>query len=136
MKQLIKMVFISILFSQFLYADNGDKKIKLIGDLKKDTPKYITPKYIDNNFETIGVVLYNPWEKRKDKYSGVLLNEFIKKLSNDDTKELVSKAIDDYKVVFTQELWNKKRILLVNKVNDKYISLREKGPLRVVFFRL
>ena len=43
------------------------------------------------------------------------------------------KALDDYEITFTKKLVGDERILLVYKVNGEYISIRDKGPLRVVF---
>lgn len=134
MKSLFKISVILLLVNMALYASIGDKKIKLLGNVKDKSLKYITPRYIEENFKTIKVHLFNPWEKRKDTYEGILLNQAILSFSNQDTKTIEIKAIDDYLVTFEKNLWTKEKILLVNKVNGKFISIRQKGPMRIVFF--
>lgn len=129
--KIITLLF--LLFCSTLYANSGDKKIKLIGDIKDSAPKTITPKELEEQFKPFSAKVYNPWEKKEDKYTGVLLSEIVNKFANSSVTSITTKAIDDYSVTFDKKLIDKERILLAYKVNDKFIPIRKKGPLRIVF---
>lgn len=131
----MKTIFtlIIILFFNFnLYANNGTTKVKLLGNTNTNTPKYVTAEQLSKEFSIQKFHLYNPWEKQTDTYEGILFTELVKKYGN-KTKELKFIALDDYTITFAKELYENERILLAFKVNGKYLSIKEKGPMRVVF---
>lgn len=134
MRALFKITALFIFaFFGLLYGESGNKKVYLTGKINNTTPKYITPKQLDKLFSSLKFNTFNPWEKQKDYYEGIFLNEFIKKYGKKDVKEVKIKALDDYEITFSKELYENERILLSYKVNGKYISIREKGPMRIVF---
>jgi hypothetical protein len=92
----------------------------------------ISMKGLEADFKLQTFDVYNPWEKRKDSYSGVLLNELVSKYAP-NSQSLVVTAIDDYQVTITVEDGQNMRILLATKVNDRYIDVKNKGPMRIVF---
>lgn len=115
------------------YGDAGDKKIRLSGNLQEQVPNRLSVKEIEQRAPLTQATLYNPWEKRTETYKGVLLTDFIHAFGRPGIRSLVLKAIDDYEATFTQADWENFRIILVTQVNGHYISVREKGPMRVVF---
>ena len=134
MKNTLITIFIitSLLFSSLVYADGGNKKFRLIGNLKQKSLKKITIKDIEN----LGMVeenVYNPYEKRVDLYGGVPFKTFVEKYAAKNVKSVTLMAIDDYAVVIPKSEWNSKRIILSTRMNKKYIAVRSKGPLRIVF---
>lgn len=132
MKKILTILFI-FACTLNLYGGTGDKRVKISGKINATAPKYITPKSIEKDFETQNFELYNPWEKKRESYHGVLLDQLAKKYGTEDVKELKFVAIDDYNVDFKKELYEKERILLVYKVNGEYLSIRKKGPMKIVF---
>lgn len=127
------VLFLSlVVFTSTVFADAGDKKIKLLGNTNDAAPQYITPKVLAKTFKSIKVDLYNPWEKREDKYEGVLLSELAKKYGK-NTNSLKLIALDDYTIEFLKDEYENERIMIAFKVNDEYISVRKKGPMRIVY---
>lgn len=126
------IILFSLLFSSLLYADGGDKKVRLLNNVKEGAPKQITIKEI----EKLGIVsqkVYNPYEKREDLYGGVLFDEFVKKYAKKDVKSVTLIAIDDYEVTVPRSEWTTKRMILSTRMNGEYIPIRSKGPLRIVY---
>lgn len=128
-----KLFLLLLVFSSFVFADSGDKQITLTGLTKDGKDIKISPKQIEASLEVSTFKLYNPWEKNTDEYTGVLLDKFISYFGNKEAKSLKFIAIDDYTVDIPKELLNEERILLVTRVNNEYISLKQKGPMRLVF---
>lgn len=124
---------IALVFNFLLLADDGDKKVKLLGNLKEGSVKSISAKELEKSMKTSTFTLYNPWEKRTESYEGVLINEFVAHFGNGTNEKLKLIAIDDYEVTFDKKMWLSERILLVTKVDGKYISIKEKGPMKIVF---
>ncbi len=125
------LVFL-LLSSVNLFGDGSERKIRLLGNTKANTPKTVSIKEI----EELGLVqenIYNPYEKRTDLYTGVLLDKFIKKYANDDVKTVTFTAIDDYEVVMPKSQYSSEKIILATRINKHYMSLRSKGPLRIVY---
>lgn len=128
-----KILFVMMMLSLALFGDAGDKKITLLGHIKDDINKKLSPKQLEKDLTTSKHTLYNPWEKRSDEYEGVLLNDFVKFYGKDGFKALHLIALDDYKVTISKELMESERILLVTKINGQYQPIKQKGPMRIVF---
>lgn len=127
-------VIFSVLFVYTsLFGSDGSKKVLLSGNLIDSAPKHISAKMLHDTFTTKKVHMYNPWEKSSADYEGVLLEDFISFYAQPSVKNLKLEAIDSYQTDISRELWTSERILLVTKVNGKYLSIRDKGPLRIVF---
>lgn len=130
----MKKIFLCMLiFSVALFADAGDKKVTLLGNIKPHINKKLSPKQLEKDITPTQYTLYNPWEKKTDTYEGILLNDFIKFYGNEGLKALHLIALDDYKVTISKELMNTERILLVTKINGEYQPIKQKGPMRIVF---
>lgn len=129
----MKKLFTIIFLTTILFAGSGDKKIKIIGSVNDSAPKYTTAKLLEQNFKIFKKEVYNSWEKRSDLYEGVFLNDLAKKYGTKDTKQIKLIALDGYNIDYSKELYESQRILLSFKVNGKYISIKDKGPMRVVF---
>jgi hypothetical protein len=134
MYKLIKyFMFFVFLFNFALFADDGDKRVKMSGKMKESTPKFITPRELEKSMKTSSFKIYNPWEKQEDSYEGVFISDFVAFFGDAHVEKLKLIAIDDYEVTFEKKMWDKERILLVTKMNGKYLPIKEKGPMRIVF---
>lgn len=131
--KLIKVFMVILLLNTYLFGEDGDKKVKLLGKLNPNAPEYITPLSVEKTFKLQKFHLYNPWEKQENTYEGILLNQLIEKYGSKDTKILKLIALDDYTIDFPKSLYENERILLAAKVDGEFISIREKGPMRIVF---
>lgn len=116
------------------FADvNGDRKIRFSGAISENTPTRLSVKEIESHFTLYEGRHYNPWDKVTRLYKGVLLHEFATKFAQPNTRKITMKAIDDYQISFTPELWNTFRILIVTQEEGRYLSVDKKGPMRIIF---
>lgn len=114
-------------------ADAGDKMISLSGALLEQIPKRMSVRQIEQLAPLAEVTMYDPWDKRTERYQGILMNEFVRKLGQPGIKELLLSAIDEYQVTFHENEWQQFRIMIVTRVNGEYLSVREKGPMKIIF---
>lgn len=128
--------FLFLLFSTFSFQavaeHDGLKKITLQGKLKNGTSQQVSIKEIEQ-VGTHQFNVYNPYEKKKENYTGVLINDFVEAFGTPETTSIRLTAIDDYAVTITKDHWTKFRILLVTKTNGIYIDYSTRGPIRIVF---
>lgn len=111
----------------------GDRIIHFSGLLKPDIAARQTIKTIEQNFELTAARLYNPWEKREEVYSGLFLDELVAKYALPETRKIRFIAIDGYSIVIEWFEWQKYRTLLATRINERHLSVRQKGPMRIVF---
>ncbi len=129
----IAILLMTLVFSSIAIADAGDKTVMLSGkQLSEKEPNKISIKALEADFTLQTVEIYNPWEKRKEIYTGIWVTDLIKKYGQ-GAHSLTLTAIDNYQVTLKDEDWQNLRILLATKVNGQYIDVKNKGPMRVVF---
>jgi len=126
-------LLMSLLFSWTLNAQQMERKIRLMGKVKADVPKRLSVKEINSGLKFIEENVFNPYEKHSDLYGGVLLSDFVTKYAQKDITEIRLIAVDDYSVVIPKVEWTSKRIILSSQTNHKTTSIKEKGPLRIIF---
>lgn len=127
------IVFFALVFSSLAIADAGDKTVMLAGkQLNEKASSKISIKALETNFTLHTIEVYNPWEKRREVYSGIWVSELIKQYGP-SAKSLTLTAIDSYQTTLNDEEWQSFRIMLVTKVNGQYIDVKNKGPMRIVF---
>jgi hypothetical protein len=73
-----------------------------------------------------------PWFKEPTKFTGPLLRDVLAAAGATGTT-LTAVALNDYKVAIPLEDATKHRLLLARLLNDKPMSVREKGPLFIVY---
>jgi len=123
------LVFAGSLYSKEL---DGSSRIKITGNVAEGVSKRITVKEI----ESTGISeaeLFDPFDKKKSSFTGVMLTEFVKKFGKQAVTRVIFTAVDDYEITFTQSEWNTERILLVTRIENKYFDLEQRGPLRIVY---
>jgi len=128
---LIFLLFMSS--DQSMSADaDGSNKIRLMGELLDGKNKRVTVKDIEA-IGTIEADVFNPYEKRSDRYTGVWMKDFVARYAKATTNQLTTTAIDDYSVTFNKTDWTNLKILIATQVNGQYIGFDKKGPLRIAF---
>lgn len=75
-------------------------------------------------------VVYDPFALQKIHIQGVDLKTFLTNYFDPLPQQLRIKAWDDYTVVLSD--WQFKHWVLVTAQNDQYLTLRDRGPLRLV----
>jgi hypothetical protein len=106
-------------------------RIKLTGNLKKNTSQYITVA----DLEILPLIEYaveDPYIGKRVVYIGLLLSEFVKQYGQPDTSKIRLRAIEDYKTEFTKDEWTKWKIMLATRADGNHMGLREKGPVKIV----
>ncbi|MCE0495690.1 molybdopterin-dependent oxidoreductase [Vibrio salinus] len=128
------LILSSILLPDLAAAGPGDKTIRFSGDaIKAEYSKRLTIKTLEQNLPLVTITAYNPWDEKTEDYTGFWLNIMAKKLGTPDVQSILLTGLDGYQVSFNRNEWLSDKILLATKVNGSYISVREKGPLRVIF---
>lgn len=122
-----------IIFSSITYAYDGEKKIRLLGKVKEGIDKRVSVKELESTFETKEFSVYNPYDKQSDLYSGVFIDKLVEKFAQDGVSEVKFTAIDNYEITLSKADWLKNPILLSTRMNGKFMEVREKGPLRIVY---
>lgn len=130
---IIITIFSLFLFTNSAYADAGDRKIRIVGNTVDDAKLRVSVKELEQKFQLLNITSYNPWEKKTTKHTGILINELIDKLAKPDTETIIFKAIDDYQVEIERNKWQKFRIVLVTREDGNYLSVKNKGPMRIIF---
>ncbi|WP_323786401.1 hypothetical protein [Thalassovita sp.] len=126
-------LLVSALFTGIASAgEDGSKRISIAGALTERVGTSVTVREI----EEAGLhdfTLFNPYDQREDKYTGVLFSDLVAKFGAENVQSITLTAIDDYIIEFSREEWNDLQIVLSTRVNGEYIGFDKKGPMRVVF---
>lgn len=133
MRHLKLGILLLLIVSSILYGKNREPKIILSGNLIEASSQRLSVDELTQDLKYITQRVYNPYEKRTDLYGGVLLDEFVQKYANKNIQSLELIAIDDYSITITKDEWKSMRIILSTQMNNKKISIKNKGPLRIVF---
>ena len=113
-------------------GDAVAETIRLTGKTALGTEHDVTLDEIDR----IGAAeekVYNPYEKLRVRYSGVMLDQFVAKYGAPSVTSVKVIAIDDYRITFDKAEWQEFRILLVTRLRGERFGLEQKGPARIVF---
>lgn len=73
-----------------------------------------------------------PWYDEPLEFSGPLATALMEKVGVQGT-ELLATALNDYSVSIPLEDFKKYRVILATKINQKFLSVREKGPIFVIY---
>lgn len=126
-------------FTAVTHAHNGERKINLAGNLNAAKTNLNTPTQaisihaLEQQLELHRLQVNNPWDKKTAWYQGVWLESLVDRFAKPNTTQVSLTAIDDYQVTISKAQWQKFRILVVTQENDQYLSVANKGPLRIVF---
>jgi hypothetical protein len=78
-------------------------------------------------------VIIDPYSSNKRiKFKGIYLSEIFKTLGNSSATKMHVIAINDYKVTISKSLATSEKMILAFMGDDKYLSVAQRGPARIV----
>ncbi|WP_163338139.1 hypothetical protein [Desulfopila sp. IMCC35008] len=111
---------------------DGSAIIKLQGSISQGNKKRITVAELED-LGVITVEINDPFEKKKNSFTGVMMEKFVTHYGNTGVKSVSFFAIDGYQITFSRANWASHKIMVATRVNDKYMDYENKGPLRIVY---
>ncbi|MBL8696748.1 MAG: molybdopterin-dependent oxidoreductase [Alphaproteobacteria bacterium] len=79
-----------------------------------------------------GFTTGTPWHNEKVSFEGVRGDALLKALGASGT-EVIATALNDYAAALPIDDFLKHKLLIANRVNGKTMTVREKGPLWIVY---
>ena len=73
------------------------------------------------------------WPEDNGVYDGVLLRDLLSHAGIENSSQIKVTALDDYSALIPQEDWQKWDVLIATRHERKAMSIRRKGPLRVIY---
>jgi hypothetical protein len=113
-------------------AEPATPSIALEGLLRPSTPRSITVAELEK-LPLTEYTTFNPYDKRRVRYRGVLLRDLAAALALPAADRMVVTAIDAYRAEFTSSEWKRWDIMLATQVDRKHIGVKDSGPARIVF---
>ncbi len=86
--------------------------------------------------EAIGLKRLNTttfWPKDYGEFNGVLLRDLLTEAGIENAPEIKVTALDDYITLIPRKDWRKWDVILATRHEKKTMSIREKGPLRIIY---
>ena len=86
--------------------------------------------------EAIGLKRLNTttfWPEDYGEFDGVLLRDMLTEAEIENAPEIKITALDDYITFIPKEDWQKWDVMLATRHEKKIMSIRKKGPLRIVY---
>ena len=80
----------------------------------------------------VEVVTDTPWTEGQVRFEGVLIRDLLMAVGAEGTSVRAT-AINDYAIDIPIEDFHTHRVILAMKTNGKYMRVREKGPLWVIY---
>lgn len=74
--------------------------------------------------------IYEPFKEKNVQIKGIYLDDLLMKYLSKVPKDITLYAIDDYETKFSS--WKKKHWIVVTYEDGKTLSVRSRGPLKVV----
>jgi hypothetical protein len=78
------------------------------------------------------VVTHTPWDKGQVRYEGVSMTKLMAEVKADG-RTLRIRALNDYATVIPMEDFQKYKVILAVRRDGKYMPIRDKGPLFVIY---
>jgi hypothetical protein len=106
-------------------------EIKLLGNVQESAPGYLTVADIEE-LPLIEYSVNDPVIGGLHTYSGVTLKDLVETYAKPTTKKTTITAIDEYKIEFTKDEWDKWDIILATRTDGEYMNIEGKGPAKIV----
>jgi hypothetical protein len=136
---LVGSLFALIAFVGAAYAASlatpTDKPILTISGKISVTNKDGTAQFDLRMLESMGLVTIEtatPWHEGKVKFEGVSLDKLMKQVGASGQRVVVV-ALNDYTTEIPIDDFTKFNVILAIKRNGEYMSVRDKGPLFVIY---
>jgi hypothetical protein len=118
-------------FAASTLAARSVPTIVLTGALNQQAPTQITVAELERLPQT-ELTTFDPYREAQATYQGVLLSDLVAAYGTAATQVLLLKAIDEYLVEFHRQEWTERQLLLALRMDGHLLSLRDKGPFKVV----
>ncbi len=105
----------------------------ITGNLATGGERVVSAAEIEKQGVTEEFTVFEPYEKKPYRFSGVWLRDFVQAYGKPDTRALELVAIDDYMITFKRGDWEQDKILLATRTNGKPMNFDAKGPVRIVY---
>lgn len=136
MRNYLTILFSALLLCFFTLGEAHAKRIPsftLLGNLK-DGQSDIRLKPQDLEGEWLkSYTVYDPHVKKELTFTGVHLNDFVKRYGKPDTAKLVALAADKYKITFEKKEWENENILVAIQKDGEYMDYKNQGPIRIIY---
>ncbi|OQY35560.1 MAG: hypothetical protein B6241_01250 [Spirochaetaceae bacterium 4572_59] len=73
------------------------------------------------------------WPEDDGIYEGVLLSSLLKDVNLQEIDSLKIVALDDYTCEIPREHWKNWPVLVATRRNGKVLTVKEKGPMRIIY---
>jgi hypothetical protein len=73
------------------------------------------------------------WPEDSGEFDGVLLQDLLRDAGIEDAVEVKITALDNYIAFIPQQDWRKWDVMLATRYEQKMMSIRNKGPLRIIY---
>lgn len=73
------------------------------------------------------------WPEDNGEFDGVLLRDLLTEAEIENAPEIKVTALDDYITIIPREDWQKWDVILATRHEQKPMSIRNKGPLRIIY---
>ncbi len=113
----------------------ADKPILTISGKIAATNKDNTAQFDRPMLEALGMVTIEtttPWHEGKVKFEGIPLDKLMKQVGATGERVVVV-ALNDYSTDIPMEDFKKYNVILALKRNGEYMSVRDKGPLFIIY---
>lgn len=92
--------------------------------------------YTLSQVEKIGLkklVTSTYWPDDNGEFNGVLLRDLLRDAGIERSSRIKVTALDDYTTIIPREDWQKWDVLVATRHEKKVMSIRQKGPLRMIY---
>lgn len=117
-----------------LQMPKGQVVLEVRGLIEKTTNSKVAQFDMDT-FEKIGLSSFEtttPWFDGVTRFEGVLGRDLLEAVGATG-KEVFAYALDEYNVPIPIEDFLDKGLLIVSKINEERMSVRDKGPLWIIY---
>ncbi|WP_372654112.1 molybdopterin-dependent oxidoreductase [Halobacteriovorax sp.] len=123
-------ILLSVISLNVYSLQYSKQKIYIKGEVKEE--KTFTIEEVSKLPQTT-LAIHDPYSKNKKiSFEGIYLSEIYKLYAKKSATKVEVIAINDYKVVIDIEFVKSEKMLLAIKGDGKFLSVREKGPARIV----
>jgi hypothetical protein len=121
--------FISVLLTlTSFFSYSSDKTVFSVSNCKnKQNVSFTMPAF--KALQSAEITTLLPWKKQDHSYSGVYLEDIIKRVDGSSLDAINVHAKNDYSVQISAAELQQHKYMLAYAINDKAITRRQKGPL-------
>jgi len=112
-------------------APSHDQTIVLTAIIKGKKKDYSLAQIESIGMKTLKTNTY--WPEDDGVYEGILLKDFLKTLNSEKADSIKLTALDNYSCEILKKDWDTWPVIIATRRNGTPLSLRTKGPLRIIY---